>query len=182
MSCQHPCSRHLGRQPEESLDGPQHQAMSNNVCPPLSAAALIKHLKSATYNCVQCYMCEVGQITVTQLFQNFMCEQQHRNCKSSLASTQTIGGCKKKQRRAWKASLEILATANSKGKPTAKSNGTVSLLVQASSNYRSLHRLVLKRSDDESNQTSLIKSMAQHVKRVGLDTHLNHGNSTNFMS
>ena len=122
-------------------------------------------------------MCEVGQITVTQLFQNFMCEQ-HRNCKSSLASTQAIGGCKEKP----EASLEILAIASSKGKPTAKSNGTVSLLIQASSNYRSLHRLVLKRSDDESNQTSLIKSMAQDVKRVGLDTHLNHGNSTNFMS
>ena len=71
---------------------------------------------------------------------------------------------KKNQRRAWKANLEILAIASSKGKPTAKSNQTVSLLIKASSNDPSLHGLLLKRSDDESKRASLIMAMVQPAR------------------
>ena len=50
--------------------------------------------------------------------------------------------------------------ASGKDKPTAKSNRTVRLLIQASSNDPSLHGLLLKRSDDESKRASLINAIA----------------------
>ena len=50
--------------------------------------------------------------------------------------------------------------ASGKDKPTAKSNRTVRLLIQASSNDPSLHGLLLKRSDHESKRASLINAIA----------------------
>ena len=50
--------------------------------------------------------------------------------------------------------------ASGKDEPTAKSNRTVRLLIQASSNDPSLHGLLLKRSDHESKRASLINAIA----------------------